>query len=157
MARPTTDTAKENLFNILANYFDFSQIRVLDLFGGTGSISLEFASRGALSVDLVEINKRYTDFIQKNIDRMKLEQLAVNRSDAFVFIRNTPDKYDIIFADPPYDMKGIEGLPDEISAYELLAENGWFILEHGRDQNFSDHPSYYDMRKYGSVHFSIFT
>jgi 16S rRNA (guanine966-N2)-methyltransferase len=155
-ARPTTDAAKESLFNILANYFDFTQIRVLDLFSGTGSIALEFASRGARQVTMVELDSRYADFIRHTISRLGLEQVQVVRSDAFRYIRNTPDRYDIIFADPPYDMPGIETLAEEIFNNRLLNEEGWFILEHSRKYNFSDHPYFYELRKYGSVHFSIF-
>jgi len=155
-ARPTTDSAKESLFNIIANYFDFEGLTVLDLFAGTGSISLEFASRGAASVELVEIEKRYTDFIQKTINRLGMEQVQVIRSDTFRFIRNPVGTYDIIFADPPYDMKGVDGIPAEIFENELLAENGWFILEHSHEHDFKDHSYFFDLRKYGSVHFSIF-
>jgi 16S rRNA (guanine(966)-N(2))-methyltransferase RsmD len=155
-ARPTTDTAKESLFNILANYFDFNQLKILDLFSGTGSIAFEFASRGASKVTLVEINKRYTDFINQTIARLGFKQMQVIRSDAFRYIRNTPGRFDIIFADPPYDMPGIETLPEEIFKYGLLAAEGWFILEHGRNNDFSDHSCFRELRKYGSVHFSIF-
>ena len=155
-SRPTTDSAKEGLFNIIANYFDFEGLSVLDLFAGTGSISMEFASRGAGSVELVEIEKRYTDFIQKTISRLGMENVQVIRSDAFRFIRNPVSQYDIIFADPPYDMKAVDNIPVEIFDNELLADKGWLILEHSQGYNFSDHPSFFDERKYGSVHFSIF-
>ncbi len=155
-ARPTTDSAKESLFNIIANYFDFEGLTVLDLFGGTGSLSLEFASRGAGSVELVEIEKRYTDFIQKTVSRLGIEQVQVIRTNAFRFIRNPVHKYDIIFADPPYNMKGLEQIPAEVFENELLASNGWLILEHSHEHDFKDHPSFFDLRKYGSVHFSIF-
>jgi 16S rRNA (guanine966-N2)-methyltransferase len=155
-ARPTTDTAKEGLFNILANYFDFEELTVLDLFAGTGSISLEFASRGARSVELVEIEKSYTDFIQKTLNRLGVEQVRVIRSDAPGFIRNTAGTYDIIFADPPYTMNGIDRLPAEIFEHELLSDDGWFILEHSREHDFSGHPSFFDRRRYGSVYFSFF-
>ena len=155
-ARPTTDYAKESLFNIIANYFDFEKLTVLDLFAGTGSISLEFASRGAPSIELVEIEKKYTDFIQKTINRLGMEKVRVIRSDALHFIRNPVTRYDIIFADPPYGMKGIENLPAEIFDNELLNKNGWLILEHGQQYDFKDHPCFFDKRRYGSVHFSIF-
>jgi 16S rRNA (guanine(966)-N(2))-methyltransferase RsmD len=156
-ARPTTDTAKESLFNILANYFDFAEIRVLDLFSGTGSIALEFASRGANKVTLVEMNRRYAEFIQNTVSRLGMMQVQVIRADAFRYIKNTPDRFNIIFADPPYEMKGIDLIPDGIFDSGLLAAEGWFILEHGRNYNFSHHPCFYELRRYGSVHFSIFT
>ena len=155
-ARPTTDTAKESLFNILANYFDFEGLTVLDLFAGTGSISFEFASRGARSVELVEIKKAYTDFIQKTLNRLGMEQVRVIRSDALEFIRNPVGKYDIVFADPPYTMKETGRLPGEIFEHELLNDDGWFILEHSREHDFSGHPSFFDLRRYGSVYFSFF-
>ena len=155
-ARPTTDTAKESLFNILANYFDFRQIKVLDLFSGTGSIALEFASRGARQVTLVEVNRRYADFIHQTVSRIGIRQIQVVRADAFRYIKNSPGRFDIIFADPPFDMEATDILPDEIFKYGLLEKEGWFILEHGKNHDFSDHPCFYELRRYGSVHFSFF-
>ena len=155
-ARPTTDTAKESLFNILANYFDFKKTRILDLFSGTGSIALEFASRGAKQVSLVEINGRYAGFIHQTVSRLGISQIQVIRADALKFIRNASERFDIIFADPPYDMQGIEILPDEVFKSGLLLKEGWFILEHGRAHDFSGHPNFFQMRKYGSVHFTMF-
>jgi 16S rRNA (guanine966-N2)-methyltransferase len=105
-ARPTTDFAKENIFNVISNYFDFDQLQVLDLFSGTGSITYEFASRGCRVVDSVEINSRYHAFIKKTCDELHLEQVKAIRADAFRFLKQTPRQYDIIFADPPYDLEG---------------------------------------------------
>ena len=156
-ARPTTDFAKEALFNIIANYFDFKSIKVLDLFSGTGSIGYEFASRGAEKVDLMEINQRYSDFIRKTVQRLGLKQVHVYTGDVFRFIPRIKEKYDIIFADPPYDLDNIHEIPELISDNNLLNKDGWFILEHGRNLDFSDYIHFKELRKYGSVHFSIFT
>ena len=155
-ARPTTDFAKEALFNIIANYFNFQSITVLDLFSGTGSIGYEFASRGAESVDLVEINRRYSDFITKTVQKLGLKQVHIYTSDVFRLIPRIKNKYDIIFADPPYDLNNIPEIPELIFDNDVLFKDGWFILEHGRSQDFSDHAHFKELRKYGSVHFSIF-
>ena len=156
-ARPTTDFAREALFNIIANYFNFQSITVLDLFSGTGSIGYEFASRGAESVDLVEINRRYSDFIKKTVRKLGLKQVHIYTSDVFRLIPRIKSKYDIIFADPPYDLNNIPDIPGLIFDNNVLLKDGWFILEHGRSQDFSDHAHFKELRKYGSVHFSIFT
>ncbi len=155
-ARPTTDFAKENLFNVLNNYFDFEELEVLDLFSGTGSISYEFASRGCRAVDSVESNSRYHAFIQKTASELKFAQLAAIRADAFRFLKHTPRDYDLIFADPPFDMKEFGQLPQLIFSRNLLKQGGWFILEHGRDHDFSTQSQFRELRKYGSVYFSIF-
>jgi 16S rRNA (guanine966-N2)-methyltransferase len=156
-ARPTTDFAKEALFNIIANYFNFQSITVLDLFSGTGSIGYEFASRGAESVDLVEINRRYSDFITKTVQKLGLKQVHIYTSDVFRLMPRIKNKYDIVFADPPYDLNNIPEIPELIFDNNVLLKEGWFILEHGRSQDFSDHAHFKELRKYGSVHFSIFT
>lgn len=155
-ARPTTDSAKEALFNILANYLDFKGLSVLDLFAGTGNMSLEFASRGAKSVETVEIDRKHAVFIERTVHRLGIETVRVVRSDAWHVIRNPASQYDIVFADPPYDMKAIDELPPVILENNLLAPGGWFILEHGRGYDFSPLPRFFMQRKYGSVHFSMF-
>lgn len=155
-ARPTTDFAKENLFNVLGNYFYFDELEVLDLFSGTGSISYEFASRGCLSVDSVESNSRYHSFIQKTVNELGLLQVTAVRADAFRFLKHTSRSYDMIFADPPYDLREIEQVPLLIFSRNILKSGGWFILEHGKDHDFSALPQFRELRKYGSVHFSIF-
>lgn len=154
-ARPTTDFAKENLFNVLSNYFDFEGLNVLDLFSGTGSISYEFSSRGS-SVDSVEIHLRYHAYIQKTAKELEYNNLTPIRTDAFRFLERTERTYDIIFADPPYDKKEIDQLPHIIFSRNILQPGGWFILEHGADHDFSQFPGFRELRKYGSVHFSIF-
>lgn len=155
-ARPTTDFAKEALFNILANYFDFGSIGILDLFSGTGSISYEFASRGAERVDLVEINPRYSGFIKKTSQNLGLNQVRIYKGDVFRFLPRLRNTYDIIFADPPYDLNNIPDIPDLIFKYKILSDEGWFILEHGKNLDFSGHLHFRELRRYGSVHFSIF-
>jgi len=155
-ARPTTDFAKENLFNILANHYDFKELTVLDLFAGTGSISFEFASREALEVDMVEADRRSGLFAKSTAENLEAEQINIIIKDAFHFIGKCTKKYDIIFADPPYDMDDIDTLPVRITENNMLKDNGTFILEHSKTHNFSSHPSFVNERAYGNVHFSFF-
>ena len=155
-ARPTTDFAKENLFNILNNNFDFSELDVLDLFSGTGSISYEFASRGCNSVVSVESNFKHQIFIKKTIEELVLENVKSIKSDAFRYVKSCTNKFDIVFADPPYDLKEMESIPDFIFEQEVLQDNGWLIVEHGDKTNFSKHKHFKEVRKYGGVNFSIF-
>lgn len=155
-ARPTTDFAKEALFNILYNKIDFTQLRVADLFAGTGSIGLEFASRDANFVDMVEKDHVHYDFIRKMIREMKLENARAIKTDVFTFIDHTHESYDLIFADPPFDMEGTENLPNLIIHSSLLHPEGSFILEHSKKLVFNDHPNCFDHREYGSIYFSFF-
>lgn len=154
-SRPTTDFAKENLFNVIGNYFDLSDVTALDLFAGTGSISFEFASRGA-SVNLIERNSRSIAFIKKNIATLKIENIHVIAGDVFRLLKKIEPAYDIVFADPPYELKNIDELPGLVFQQTLLKESGWFILEHSNKYTFNAHPYFKELRKYGSVHFSIF-
>ncbi|HLO59704.1 MAG TPA: RsmD family RNA methyltransferase [Bacteroidales bacterium] len=155
-SRPTTDFAREALFNILTNHFDFEDAAVLDLFSGTGSLSFEFASRGCENIDLVEINGRATQFISKTAGEIGMKGIHAVRMDVFRFIPVCHKKYDIIVADPPYELKNIETIPDLIMQFSLLKENGWFVLEHGKSNKFTNHPRFSEERNYGSVHFSFF-
>jgi len=155
-SRPTTDFAKEALFNILNNHFDFDQITVLDLFGGTGSISFEFASRGCGQIDVVDINNRALKQISENAFLLGTKALHTVHLDTFKFIEICERKYDVIFADPPYSSKNIEKIPGLIFQYQLLNKNGWFILEHSKNYNFSSYTNFTMSRNYGSVHFSFF-
>ncbi len=155
--RPTTDMAKEALFNILHNHFDFDGIRVLDLFSGIGSISYEFASRGAIEVLSVELNPRCASFISETVRKLGLENMFVIRANVFTYLKRPGKEFDIIFADPPYDLEGIESIPDLVFKHSLLAENGWLILEHSKATLFDDHPRLQQQRKYGRVNFSIFS
>ncbi|MFC2117574.1 RsmD family RNA methyltransferase [Bacteroidota bacterium] len=156
-ARPTTDFAKEGLFNILWNSVDFEQICVLDLFSGTGSISFEFSSLGSSEVTAVEINKRYAEYIEKTAEQLGFDQIIVINDDVLKFIPVCSLKYDIIFADPPYDLKGIETIPDLVLNQGILKnEESMFIMEHGPNLSFSHHSCFYKQKKYGKVHFSFF-
>jgi 16S rRNA (guanine(966)-N(2))-methyltransferase RsmD len=156
-ARPTTDFAKENLFNILSNRIDFDETKVLDLFAGTGSISFEFASRGCGSVTTVEIDHVHYAFISSVIQQLQLEKVVhLLRYDVLKFIPRCTEKYDLIFADPPYQLKGLKEIPDLILRHELLNPGGLLILEHGKSDNFAGHPALFEEREYGSVHFSFF-
>ena len=155
-ARPTTDFAKEGLFNVLANTYDFNDLMVLDLFAGTGSIGLEFASRGAARVDMVEIDSRTTKYLQRMTRQLGMENIRVIRSDVTKYIRQCRTPYDLVFADPPYDLDIIPELPELVLNTNVLAEDGWFILEHGKNNSFVYHPQFHELRKYGMVHFSIF-
>ncbi len=154
--RPTTDKAKEALFNVLANYFDFEGLAVLDLFAGTGGISYEFASRGAAEVLAVEKHPRCVEFINKTMRLLALDTLRVVRTDAFRFIRQCPTAFDIIFADPPYEMEDIESIPDLIFKQKLLCSGGWLVLEHSGRHSFAAHPAFFQNRNYSKVHFTIF-
>lgn len=155
-ARPTTDFAKENLFNILGNTFNFDELTVLDLFGGTGSISYEFASRGAKEVICVEANYQHLSFIQKTTRELQLNQIIPVKSDVFKFLKSCQQKFDLVFADPPYDLKGIDTIPELIIEREILKKEGLLIVEHSSENNFSYHPFFVEKRSYGSVNFSFF-
>ncbi len=155
-ARPTTDFAKENLFNILNNLYDFEECTLLDLFSGTGSISYEFASRGARRVVSVELNPLHQKFIADTARELGFTQIESVRTNAFVCIGHIRETFDIIFADPPYDMEGIDRLPSLVFGRHLINEGGLFILEHSDAYNFEGAPHFSETRTYGSVHFSFF-
>jgi len=155
-ARPTTDFAKEALFNILVNHFDFEEIEVLDLFSGTGSIGYEFASRGVVFVEMVERNYIHSEFIRKTLLDIGIDNARIIKSDTFIYIKRMSKPFDIVFADPPYDLEGIATIPDIVLESRLLKENAWFILEHGGKVSFNEHPACFDHRNYGNVHFSFF-
>jgi len=156
-ARPTTDFARENLFNILSNRYDFENKSVLDLFAGTGSISFEFASRGCPNITCVELDHFHYAFICSVIEKLGLKKV-INplNADAFRVVKKIGRQFDFIFADPPYDLKRLSDLPDLIMSSNLLRKEGLFILEHGKTNDFSSHPDFSEIRVYGSVHFSFF-
>lgn len=155
-ARPTTDFAKENLFNIISNQINIEGLDVLDLFAGTGSISFEFASRGCSSIITVEKDYKSYSFIKKTAVELGFDMLRAVKVDAFKFIEINKQKYDLIFADPPYDNKDLKKLPDLLFNSGALKNDGWFILEHGKTHEFTSNEHLFDTRKYGSVHFSFF-
>ncbi len=155
-ARPTTDFAKENLFNILTNYIDFEEIRVLDLFSGTGSISYEFASRGAQEIISVEANYKHYAFILKTAKELGFKNMKIYKTDVFIACKKLKgQKFDIIFADPPYNLDKIQEIPATIFDNDLLGENGIAIIEHPERIQFSTHPRFSEHRQYGSVNFSL--
>ena len=155
-ARPTTDFAKENLFNVLGNVVDFEGIDVLDLFAGTGSISYEFASRGAASVTSVEINAVHYNFIRATAKSYGLTNIHPVKANVFLYLKSCAKKYDVIFSDAPYDLEGSEAVVDMVLDKGLLKEGGIFIFEHSKNKDFSSHPRFSRLRSYGSVQFSIF-
>ena len=154
-ARPTTDQARESLFNILINRLYFDDIKVLDLFSGTGSISLEFASLDTHDITLVEKNKFQIQFINKNIELLGIDCINVLQADVFTFIKRNQIKYDVIFADPPFDLNNLNNLPDLIIPH-LADKDSICLLEPGPSHNFSDHLNHKETRRYGKVHFSFF-
>jgi 16S rRNA (guanine966-N2)-methyltransferase len=156
-ARPTTDFARENLFNVLDNRYEFDNKRVLDLFSGTGSISFEFASRGCQNITCVELDRFHYNFICSVIEKLDIKSsVKAVHTDVFKFIGRTMEQYNIIFADPPYDLNRLAEIPDLILNSNLLSEEGLLIMEHGKTHDFSLHPFFRELRTYGSVHFSFF-
>lgn len=157
-ARPTTDFAKENLFNVLQNLYDLEDTEVLDLFSGTGSISYEFASRGAERVVSVEMNPLHQRFIAATAKELGFAQIQSIKTNVFVYLKSMAgaESFDIVFADPPYDMDGVETLPGLVFGGDFVREGGIFILEHSAEKDFSEFPNFYERRSYGSVQFSFF-
>ncbi len=155
-ARPTTDFAKENIFNVLNGYIDFDGITALDLFAGTGSISLELVSRGCKEVVSVEKDRDHVRFIADCMKKINAENDILIRGDVFRFLKSCHQKFDLIFADPPYALPELDTLPDLVFEHDLLAADGVFVFEHGKHNDFSAHPRFKEHRSYGSVNFSIF-
>ena len=156
-ARPTTDFAKENIFNVLMQYVDFEDAQALDLFSGTGSISLELVSRGCRQVVSVELDRDHHRFIQECLKKLNTDKCVPIRGDVFRFLKSCKQQYDFIFADPPYALKELPQIPDIIFERQLLTEEGLFVFEHGKDYDFSNHPHFLEHRSYGSVNFTLFT
>ena len=155
-ARPTTDFAKENIFNVLNSYIDFEGATALDLFSGTGSITLELLSRGCAQVISVELDRDHHRFIQQCLQKLGDTSVLPLRGDVFRFIKSCKHQFDFIFADPPYALKELPTRPSIIFEKGLLKEDGVFVIEHGKDHDFSDDPHFVEHRSYGSVNFSIF-
>jgi 16S rRNA (guanine966-N2)-methyltransferase len=154
--RPTTDIAKEGLFNILQNSLDFENIKSLDLFGGTGSISYELASRGVPDLTIVEKDSQMFEFIKKTSQSLGLQNFKVIRSDVFKYMNTTTEKFDLIFAGPPYALQNIDDLPELVFEKDLLNEKGWFILEHTPRNHYENYPFFRSARNYGTTIFTIF-
>jgi 16S rRNA (guanine(966)-N(2))-methyltransferase RsmD len=161
-ARPTTDFAKENIFNVLVQYVDFDCAEALDLFSGTGSISLELVSRGCSRVVSVELDRDHHRFIQDCMKKLTansqepIANIIPIRGDVFRFLKSCKQQFDFIFADPPYALKELATLPDLVFERQVLKEEALFVLEHGKDYDFSEHPHFVEHRQYGSVNFSLF-
>ena len=180
-ARPTTDFAKENLFNVLGNLLDFEECdvldlfagkvkeslfsiiqfdiegrRVLDLFAGTGSISYEFASRGARSVTAVEINAVHHDFIRRTAALLGIENFYPVKANVFLYLKSCAKQFDVIFSDAPYDLEGSEQVVKLVLERGLLRPGGILIFEHSKKMDFSDLDEFWQLRSYGSVQFSFF-
>ena len=154
--RPTTDIAKEGLFNIIENNLEISELKTLDLFGGTGSISFELASRGAHDQTIVEKDIQMYEFIKKTSRQLGLENLKVIKMDVFKFITQCEEQFDFIFAGPPYALTNIDDLPKFIFEKKLLKPKGWFVLEHTPRNDYKKFPFYKTERNYGTTVFSIF-
>lgn len=154
--RPTTDVAKEGLFNIIENNIAIPGIKTLDIFGGTGSISYELASRGAADLTIVEKDPKMYEFIKNKIAELNIENCVVVKSDVFRFLENCNESYNFIFAGPPYALKNIDDLPRMICEKKILAPAGWFILEHTPANNYENELLFKTSRNYGTTVFSIF-
>ena len=156
-ARPTTDFAKENIFNVLMQYVDFEGAQALDLFSGTGSISLELVSRGCQQVVSVELDRDHHRFIQQCLQKLGTRACIPIRGDVFRFLKSCHQQFDFIFADPPYALQELPQIPSLVFGKQLLKPEGIFVFEHGKDYDFSQHPHFLEHRSYGSVNFSLFT
>lgn len=154
--RPTTDIAKEGLFNILRNRMDFEGIKILDLFGGTGCISYELASRGANDLTIIEKDPVMNAFIKKNLDMLGAEHYKVLKMDVFAFLNNCTETFDFIFAGPPYALGNIDELPKIIVSKQLIAKDGFFVLEHTPRNQYEKFAGFSFLRNYGSTLFSFF-
>jgi 16S rRNA (guanine966-N2)-methyltransferase len=154
--RPTTDIAKEGLFNILQNNVDFENIKTLDLFGGTGSISYELASRGANDLTIIEKDPSMYEFIKKTSEQLNIENFKVIKMDVFKFLERCTESFDLIFAGPPYALQNIDELPVLIDQKKILNKEGWFVLEHTPRNDYNNYPMFVKQRNYGTTIFSIF-
>ena len=159
-ARPTTDFAKEALFDILSNKYDFSKISFLDLFSGTGSISYEFASRGCRDITAVEMNPVHAAFIKSSASKLfGSESYAIHvvHHNVFDFIKICKKQFDIIFADPPYDLAELAEIPEKILNTHIFKDHALLIFEHSSRYTYKNNPHFIEERKYGNVHFTFFS
>jgi len=154
--RPTTDFAKEGLFNILNNRINYTDVTILDLFAGTGSISYEFLSRGCKEATTVELNPKCIEFMHKTKQLLNLDNFIIIKGDVFSYLNHCLTNFDIIFADPPFELEELNKFPDLIFENKLLKPGGWLIIEHSSRNNFSEYPLFIDHRNYGRVNFSFF-
>lgn len=155
-ARPTTDFARENIFNVLENYVNFEGLSALDLFSGTGAVTFEFLSRECSDVTAVEKSATQYNFIRKVAMQLNVDNLTLIKGDALKFIESCSRKFDVIFADPPYDMPGFAEVPEKVLGSQMLRPGTVFVLEHNKHHDFSGLPYFEEHRVYGSVNFSIF-
>ena len=155
-ARPTTDFARENIFNVIENLIDLEGAVALDLFAGTGAVSFEFLSRECESVTSVEKSHVQFNFIRKVRDQLNVKNMTLIKGDVFRFIETTRQKFDVIFVDPPYDLPNFGEIPGKILASELVKPGTVFVMEHSKNYDFSQLPQFHQHRAYGSVNFSIF-
>lgn len=155
-ARPTTDYARESLFNVLSNRVDFEEIEVLDLFAGTGSLSYEFASRGAVTVHSVERDSRHLSFIRQMVNELGIGNIKLVHVDVKAFLKACTYKYDLVFADPPYDLNWLGELPELVTGAGIIKPEGFFILEHPKNITFIGNKYFFEHRHYGNVNFSFF-
>lgn len=156
-ARPTTDFARENVFNVISNIVDFCELKVLDLFGGTGAFSYEFVSRGCADVTCVEKNPVHFRFIAKTVEQFRIaDNVKLVRGDALRFLDTAKEQYDLIFADPPFAMKEVDDLPSKVMGSDLLRPCGIFILEHSGAGRFNGSADFWQTRAYGKVNFTFF-
>lgn len=156
-ARPTTDTAREALFNVLSHSLVIEELKVLDLFSGTGAISYEFASRGSIEVVSIEKDAHHQKYIKKNVEEFDLTSVInCYRADVFNYLKYAPkDHFNLVFADPPFDLPDFEKVHEAVLQSGTIAKGGLFILEHGPQQDFSQHPKFQSLRKYGKVNFTF--
>ena len=153
--RPTTGKAKQGLFNILQNHFNWEECEALDLFCGTGSLTYDLASRGSKQVTAVDISNGCCNFVRKNVKHFGLENIIVVKSDALSFLRSHVVPFDIILCDPPYDYPHYPVIPDLVFSRNLLKETGWLVIEHSKRTSFTGHPNFIQQRTYGEVNFSF--
>lgn len=155
-ARPTTDFARENIFNVLENIIDFDGITAIDLFAGTGAISLEMVSRGAARVTAVELAPTQFRFIEKVRRQLNCNELTVVKGNALKFIAAATEPVNLVFADPPYDLPDFESIPGIILSSAAVGPDTLVVVEHGKNRDFSHMPEFVEHRSYGSVNFSLF-
>jgi 16S rRNA (guanine966-N2)-methyltransferase len=153
--RPTTGKAKQGLFNILQNHFNWDECEALDLFCGTGSLTYELASRGCKQVTAVDISNGCCNFVRKNIKHFELTNVITVRSDALSFLRSHTAPFDIILCDPPYEYPHYPVIPELVFSRNLLNETGWLVIEHSKRTSFNEHPNFLQQRSYGEVNFSF--